>query len=195
MLMKPFSIGLGVLSPSYKQTVGKENVQVTFDQKENGQFAYSVGDPKTGTNTYLNFGPSAASQPANQGYAAPAAAQPNAYGAAQPNAYAAPAAAQPNAYGAAQPNAYGAAQPNAYAAPAAAPASYQPVNFANSPNYGAAPGYNAPAPASGYGGQGQAYNQYQSSGGYGNGLARQPENSAGILPAGFSYHATEGQAF
>ncbi|GFT07637.1 uncharacterized protein NPIL_255431 [Nephila pilipes] len=174
---EPFSIGLGVLSPSYKQTVGKENVQVSFDQKDNGQFSYSVGDPKTGTNTYLNFGPSAPSQAAQQspGYAAPAAPS-----------YAAPAAPS-----------YAAPAAPSYAAPAAPAAGYQPSGFVNNPGYsnpshGSASGYNAPAPASGYyGNQGQAYNAYSSGG-----AARQPEtNPSGIIPAGFSYHATEGQAF
>ncbi|GFU79464.1 uncharacterized protein TNCV_872331 [Trichonephila clavipes] len=179
---EPFSIGLGVLSPSYKQTVGKENVQVSFDQKDNGQFSYSVGDPKTGTNTYLNFGPSAPSQAAQQsaGYAGPAAP---AYSAPAAPSYSAPAAPS-----------YSAPAAPSYAAPAAPAAGYQPSGFVNnpgyaSPNHGSPSGYSAPAPSSGYyGNQGQAYNQY--------GSARQPEqNPSGIIPAGFSYHATEGQAF
>ncbi|KAF8782309.1 hypothetical protein HNY73_012609 [Argiope bruennichi] len=172
-----FSIGLGVLSPSYKQTVGKENVKVSFDQKENGQFSYSIGDPKTGYNSYLSFGGTAGSAAGNQ--------------AANPAAYAGPAAS----------GGYSAPAAPSYAAPAAPAAGYQPSGFINSPNYGSPSGYGAPSPVAGYSGnQGQAYNSYSSSNGagsYGSGAApaRQPEDSSMIIPAGFSYHATEGQAF
>ncbi|CAL1288452.1 unnamed protein product [Larinioides sclopetarius] len=206
-----FSIGLGVLSPSYKQTVGKENVKVSFDQKENGQFSYSIGDPKTGYNSYLSFGGASANSAGNQ------AASPAAHSAPAVPSYSAPAASA----------GYSAPAAPSYAAPAAPAAGYQPTSFVNNPNYGSPSGYGAPA--AGYSGsQGQAYNSYPSSGGagsyangagsygngagsyangagsYGNGAgsygsgaapARQPEDSSMIIPAGFSYHATEGQAF
>ncbi|GBM08096.1 hypothetical protein AVEN_123006-1 [Araneus ventricosus] len=185
-----FSIGLGVLSPSYKQTVGKENVKVSFDQKENGQFSYSIGDPKTGYNSYLSFGGASANSAGNQ------AASPAAYSAPAAPSYSAPAA--PSYSAPAASAGYSAPAAPSYAAPAAG---YQPTGFANAPNYGSSSGYGAPSPAAGYSGsQGQAYNSYPSSSGagsYGSGAApaRQPEDSSMILPAGFSYHATEGQAF
>ncbi|XP_015926503.1 annexin A7-like isoform X2 [Parasteatoda tepidariorum] len=168
---EPFSIGLGTLSPSYSQTVGKENVKVQFDQKENGAFSYSVGDP-SGSNSFLQFG-DAAHQAAPAGYAAP-------------SQYAAPA---PAGYGAPAQAGYGAPAQAGYAAPA--PTGYNgqmpAYNGANNfiaPAHGYQ-GYGGPAPQAGYFGN----NGFQAA-------ARKPEESGGgILPAGFSYHATDGQSF
>ncbi|XP_054721759.1 uncharacterized protein LOC129231458 [Uloborus diversus] len=151
---EPFSIGLGVLSPSYSQNVGKENVKVTFNQKDDG-FSYSIGDPKSGTNTYLKFGAGAAQVPAYQpaGYNAPNVGY-----------------RAPGSVPAANPAQYG---QGGYAVPS---------GYLEAPSYGSGV-YNAPS-------QGPANSGY-----YGE-TARKPQGGQGdILPAGFSYHGTEGQAF
>lgn len=244
---EPFSIGLGVLSPSYSQTVGKENVKVNVEQKDNGQFSYSVGDPKSGTNAYLNFGGSAASQPVN----------PSGFSDASPSGYAAP---SPSAYGSSLGTApytgsglgssagytgsalgssgYGGSglgssgytgsevgssgytgsglgSSSGYAAPQEG--AYTGFAGYQSPSYGASSGLGASGFGAGntYGGSSGfgSLNAYGGSSGYGGQYnspavapispsaystesARKPEeNSAQILPAGFSYHGTEGQAF
>lgn len=188
---EPFSIGLGVLSPSYSQTVGKENVKVNFEQKDNG-FSYSVGDPKSGTNTYLNFGAAAGSQAIN----------PAGYADANPSGYA---GANEASYGGANPAGYG----GAYAGPSS-PSAYPQAN----PAYNGYAGYQSPSygssglGASGYGSE-NAYGGSAGFAGHYNGPAASPVSSSGyvgdarkpeetpsqILPAGFSYHGTEGQAF
>ncbi|KAG8191224.1 hypothetical protein JTE90_021958 [Oedothorax gibbosus] len=174
---EPFSIGLGVLSPSYSQTVGKENVKVKFDQKEDGRFSFSIGDPKTGSNQYLRFGPSADSQqkPAtserSSGYHSPALAA----------GYQAPASDyQQSGY---QSSSYQPSSSGFQGAPLAA--GYQP------PSYGySGPSSNSYDQPSGF------YRSEPSSGYFGSGSSGKPESDmSGILPSGFSYHATEGQAF
>lgn len=179
---EPFSIGLGVLSPSYSQTVGKEKVKVKYNQKEDGEFSFSVGDPKTGNNQYLSFGPSAGQQqhqaatyeaPARStGYQAPTMAA----------GYQAPPSYQPSGY---QPASGYQPSSGGYQAPQLA-AGYQ------APSYG----YSGPSSSS-YNQPSGFYNSGHRSGFYGGSSApSKPESdSSGILPAGFSYHATEGQSF
>ena len=168
---EPFSIGLGVLSPSYSQTVGKENVKVNFQQKDNG-FSYSVGDPNSGTNTYLNFGSAATG-------------------------------VNPGAYANANPSPYQGA--SGYVAPQPGP-SYNGYAGYQSPSYGA--GASSGQGASGYGASGYGSSGYSglqnaqaaaapaAPNNYYGETARKPEETPSqILPAGFSYHGTEGQAF
>lgn len=169
---EPFSIGLGVLSPSYSQTVGKENVKVNFQQKDNG-FSYSVGDPNSGTNTYLNFGSAATG-------------------------------VNPGGFANADPSPY--SGQSGYVAPQPGP-SYNGYAGYQAPSYGA--GASSGGAASGYGsgnsfGGSSGFSGYQNQqaaapvapNNYFSETARKPdEASAQILPAGFSYHGTEGQAF
>lgn len=169
---EPFSIGLGVLSPSYSQTVGKENVKVNFEQKDNG-FSYSVGDPNSGTNTYLNFGSAATG------------VNPGGFANADPSAY-----SGSSGYAAPQPgpsyNGYAGYQAPSYGAGAS--------SGLGSSGYGSENAYGGPSGFSGLQNAQAAApvapNNYFSE------TARKPEEaSAQILPAGFSYHGTEGQAF
>ncbi|XP_035210353.1 keratin, type I cytoskeletal 9-like [Stegodyphus dumicola] len=229
---EPFSIGLGTLSPSYRQTVGKENVKVNVEQRDDG-FSYSVGDPRTGTNTYLNFGGASAGQAVNpagyaSGYGASAGQAINPAGYASGHGASAGQAINPAGYASGLGSGYGSlgasVNPGAYSqmpsispggyggsvsSQYGSPSAYGGLSGLPSPSYGSnsgLAGYGGPSGQSGlYSGPASVQGGYGSSspvgasGFYGSSnleAARKPEdNPAPIIPAGFSYHGTEGQAF